>query len=192
MACGVRQYARATSNSPAPRYNAAVKDDARLRYPVLLISTSPAESLLVSSRDELSGLIDDWLWGQCTIVDASGHRVIVHEPSVWLELDEREGVWIPCGFCFERTSLPPRFPPRCDVCVAENLCWSCRERRAVDWTEPLTPLPRCYECRDAPFDFIANPQVPASEDRGPRPLVFLAWGLVVGAVAVFVVRACGR
>ncbi len=95
--------------------------------------------------------MDEWLWGQCTLVDACGRRVAVHTPRVWLEIDEREGVTIPCGFCFERSFLPPRFPPRCNECAADNLCWRCREPRAV---AGVTPVPTCHQCRDAPLDFL--------------------------------------
>lgn len=125
------------------------------------------------------------------IVDAEGRRVGVHEHPDRLEVFDRGGGSVPCGFCFERTFTPPRYPPRCDACAAENLCWSCREREAVPGPfSPAAPLPRCHDCRDVTEDWVALPPQPRMKisDR----VVPMIWAVTLGAAVNIAIRACGR
>lgn len=158
-------------------------------YPLVVINGSggPRSAQLLLSESDVFVDVDVVLNAE-VIVDTEGRRVAVRMRPLALELIELDSP-IPCGFCFERTWTPPRFPPRCDACAAENLCWSCRSRKAVAGVQPPSPLPRCEECRGADADFLALPAHPASTGRDR--LVPLAWGVGVGIAMVIALRACG-
>ena len=158
-------------------------------FPLVVINATRGTrmtQLLLSESDVYADI--DVVLSAGAIVDAEGRSVAIRTPRLRLELDEASGP-IVCGFCFERTWTPPRFPPRCDACAAEDLCWSCRGREAVEGVQPASPLPRCNECRLADAGFVATP--PQPEQTWSSRLAPVAWGLGVGALVVLALRACG-
>ena len=141
-------------------------------YPLVAIKGRRARStqLLLSEADVFRDV--DVVLTADFIVDGEGRRVAVRPHGLRLELDEVDvNTPVLCGFCFERTWTPPRFPPRCDTCAAEDLCWSCRIRKAVEGAQPTSPLPRCSACRlaDADFEVKLPRDVHRVEAPGPRP-----------------------
>lgn len=160
-------------------------------FPFVLITASSGlreAQLLLSEWDVHADF--DRLYNADVIVDGEGRRVAARRSR--LEVDDASGP-IVCGFCFERTWTPPRFPPRCDECAAENLCWSCRVRKAVEGIQPAAPLPRCNECRLEETDFVATPPQPELTRKGDLAAAAsgVAWGLIAGAVVLLALRACG-
>lgn len=159
-------------------------------YPLVVINGTRGvrESQLLLSESDMLADVDVVLSAEY-IVDAKGRRIAVHTPRLRLELDDDAFSPVLCGFCFEQTWWPPRFPPRCAACEAENLCWSCRVKEAVEGVQPPSPLPRCDECRLAEVDFIARP--PQPERTWRDRLATLGWSIGLGAAVVLGLRACG-